>query len=115
MSKSIVHERDLLYPTENLFEPGSIHIEILSPNKKGKMPVVIENKTSHSLLNYINSIVGIMQTDIFDRIHVNIKMNSDLYIKSDDITKKEIGDFKYINVVFNGDRIEYKGVSDIEP
>lgn len=114
MSKNIVHARDLLYPTDSLFEPGSIHVEILSPDKKGKMPVVIENKTKHSLIKYFSSIIAIMQTDIFDRIHINLKTNSTVYIKTDENFKKEVGEFSYVKVVFNGENFEYQGVEGID-
>ena len=38
MEMSVVYERDLLYPTDNVNDPGCIHVEVLSPNKSGKMP-----------------------------------------------------------------------------
>ncbi|MCX8130149.1 MAG: hypothetical protein N3I35_08625 [Clostridia bacterium] len=114
MDKNIVYERDLLYPTENMFEPGSIHVELLSPNKKGSMPVLIEGKTSHSPAKYIDSIIRIMQSDIFDRIHIDVKHNINLYIKGNELMKQESAGKRYVSVMFNGERIEFKGVDDIE-
>ncbi len=114
MSKNILFKKDLLYPTENLYEPGSIHIEIMHPNKKGKMPVVIESKSGHSPLKYIDNIVRIMQSDIFDRILINVKGNINLYIKTSDEMKNEFGGKKYILVEFEEDKPLYKGVDDLE-
>ena len=114
MSKSVVFERDLLYPTGNLSEPGSIHIEVLGPNKKSKMPIVIESKTAHSPVDYINSIIGIMQGDIFDRININVKANADLYIKSSAELKQRFGEHNYIKIVFEGNNINYCAVDDID-
>lgn len=115
MSANPVFERDLLYPTESVNEPGSIHVIVLNPNKNGKMPVIIENKTTHSPVKYLDSIIRIMQSDIFDRILVNIKNNVELYITSNDELSSITGGKKYLLVTFAGDRNEYKGVNEIEP
>ena len=109
-----MYERDLLYPTESINEPGSIHVEVLNPNKKGKMPVVIESKTSQSPVKYIDSIIRIMQSDIFDRILINIKNSIELYIVSNDDISSVSGGKKYIYAIFSGDKIEYKGVDEID-
>lgn len=115
MTGSALYSRDLLYITDNIYEPGSVHIEILSPSAKGKMHVLIESKTSHSPIKYMDSIIGIMQTDIFDRIHIDVKSNLSLYIsvKDDEELKKQSGGNPYIKVIFNGDDISYKGVPEI--
>lgn len=114
MDKIVVYERDLLYPTDNMFEPGSIHVEMLQPNKKGSMPVLIESRTAHSPKKYIDSIIRIMQSDIFDRIHIDVKHNLNLYIKTNDVIRQEEDCKEYILVVFHGDKIEFKGVDNIE-
>jgi hypothetical protein len=112
MESKALFERDLLYPTETLFEFGSIHVSIFSPSENARIPVVIENKTVHSLLKYINTIVRIMQSDIFDRIFIDIKKNVDLYIAED----KEVSalyDKKYVQILFNGDSFDYRGIDSI--
>ncbi|MCX7921292.1 MAG: hypothetical protein N3B21_04610 [Clostridia bacterium] len=114
MSKSIVFVRDLLYPTDNISEPGCIHVEVLNPTKKGKIPVVIENKTPHSPIRHFESIVGIMKSDIFDKINVDIKVNVDLYISVTPEIGSELADSKYVRVDFAGDKVEYSSVDDIE-
>lgn len=114
MDYKALFERDLLYPTENLYEPGSVHVEVLSPNKKARIPVIIEGKTSHSPLKYIDSILRIMQSDIFDRIFVDIKKNTDLYIKASRDLVEEAGSKRYIAVIFNNEGVEYKGTDKIE-
>ncbi len=82
MNSDVLFEKDMLYPTENSIEPGCIHIQVLSPDNKNKLPVLIEDKSNHSPMKYIDSIIRLMQTDIFDRILVDIKKNVDIYIKS---------------------------------
>lgn len=109
-----MYERDILYPTENINEPGSIHVEVLNPNKNGKMPVVIENKTHHSPVKYIESIIRIMQSDIFDRILVNIKSSIEIYIVSNEEIKSISGGKKYIHAFYNADKMEFIGVETIE-
>jgi len=82
MSKEVLFEKDMLYPTDNNLEPGCIHIQVLSPDNNAKIPVVIEDKSGHSPIKYIDSIARLMQTDIFDRILVDINKHVDIYIKS---------------------------------
>ncbi len=72
-------ERDILYPTQNYLEPGSVHITVYSPGVTGELPVLIKGKTAHNPIDYLLDIVGILQTDVFDRIRVNIKENGVLY------------------------------------
>ena len=114
MNKSAMFEKDLLYPTANISEPGSIHVEILNPNKNGKMPVVIESKTAHSPVEYITSIMQIVQGDIFDRIHVDVKANVQMYLKLGDEIKSQYEDKQYLMVVVDGDKIDFKAIDEIE-
>ncbi len=115
MSKTIVYERDLLYPADNILEPGSIHIEMLSPNKKGYIPVLIESKTNHSLEENIDSIIRTIQTDVFDRINVDIRKNVSLYIKLGPETKKKYGNKAYAAICCERDgKFDFKGVDEIE-
>ncbi|NLO93551.1 MAG: hypothetical protein GX389_04765 [Clostridiaceae bacterium] len=72
-------EKDILYPTENHLEPGSVHIKVCSPGNTGEIPVVIKGKTTHNPTDYLLEIVEILQTDVFDRIRINIKENGVLY------------------------------------
>lgn len=113
MSENSMYEKDLLYPTENINEPGSIHIEVLKPNKKGKMPVVIESRTSQSPVKYIDAIIRIMQNDIFDRILVNVKNSIELYIVSNESLISISGEKKYLFVNLNSEKVEFIGVDEI--
>lgn len=113
MEKNTVYERDLLYPTDSINDPGCIHVEVLNPNKSGKMPIVIESKTNHSPIKYINAIIRIMQIDIFDRIHIEVKDSADLFIKTSQDMKKDYGDKPYIKVVFDGEKAQYMGIEEI--
>jgi hypothetical protein len=83
MSTEVLFEKDMLYPTDNSIEPGCIHIRILSPDNRSRLPVLIQAKSNHSPIKYIDSIVRLMQTDIFDRILVDIRKNVELYILND--------------------------------
>jgi hypothetical protein len=111
--KSLLYSRDLLYPTDVLHEPGSVHIDIFNPDKNARIPVVIESKSDHSPVKYIDSIIRIMQADIFDRIFINVKNNTCIYIKNNEKQGNEYGDKKYLVVVFDKDGIKYRGVDDI--
>ncbi len=83
MSAEALFEKDMLYPTDNSIEPGCIHIRIMGPDSRSRLPVLILAKSGHSPVKYIDSIIRLMQTDIFDRIFVDIKKNVDIYIPKD--------------------------------
>ena len=80
-------ERDLLYPTDVAFEPGSVHIRVYAPDPDGRIPVHIEAKTNHNLIDHLESIMNVMQSDIFDRIRMDIRRSGTVilypYDKSD--------------------------------
>lgn len=81
MHKRAMFERDILYPTQKIFEPGSVHVTVYQPDNTGIIPIVIEAKTEHNPTEYIQEILSILQTDIFDRIRINIKTNGLFYFK----------------------------------
>lgn len=68
-----IFDRDLLYPTGNLLDPGSVHVAIMKPDDYGKLPVFITVKSGHNPLDHIETLVAIIQADIFDRTRINIK------------------------------------------
>ena len=109
MSSGALFERDILYPTGNINEPGSIHIQVLNPNHKAKIPVVIESKTSHSPYEYLDSIVRIIQSDVFDRILVDVRKNVIFYFKVGKESIKESSGKPYIKVIHNGTAFESSG------
>ena len=113
MDKGSIYNRDLLFPTENLAVPGCVHIEMYNPDAESKIPVVVEGKTEHSPVKYMDTILRIMQYDIFDRIFVGIKTKVNLYIRCNDDTSREFGGSRYLKLNFAGDKIEYSGVNEI--
>ena len=73
-------ERDLLYPTESQFEPGSVHIRVFSPDPDGRIPVHVEAKSVHDPLSHLDTILTIMQSDIFDRIRIDLKKSCTIFL-----------------------------------
>jgi len=96
---SFLFERDLLYPTDNILEPGILHISILNP-RNSKMPVVVEPKSNHSAVKYIDSILELLQKDIFDRINIRVYDNTLVYIMLNESDKEEYGSAKCVKVVY---------------
>ncbi len=76
--------RDILYPTQKPFEPGSVHVTVHPPENSGGIPMVIEAKTNHNPLDYITEILGILQADVFDRIRIDIKASGILFFRKQD-------------------------------
>jgi|LSQX01.1.fsa_nt_gb hypothetical protein len=104
MNFDILFEKDMLYPTDNVIEPGCIHIKVLSPDNRNKLPVIIEDKSNNYPLKYIDSIIRLMQTDIFDRILVDVKKSVDVFIKTDKVAS-EPGKTSYYKVFRVGDKL----------
>ena len=79
MMKKAMFERDILYPTQNPLVPGSAHMTVYSPEHTGGLPIVIKAKTNHNPVEYLVEIVSILQTDIFDRIRIDIRSKGIIY------------------------------------
>ena len=109
MSADILLERDMLYPTSNGIEFGSIHIQVFSPDQYARVPLVIESKSGDSPLKNIDAIVRIMQSDIFDRVYIDIKKKIDIYVKVSAEQSAEFGNHSHVKVCFTGNGIEYEG------
>jgi len=109
MNSGVLFERDILYPTGNSNDPGSIHIQVFGPDQSIKIPVVIEAKTNHSPLNYLDSIVRIMQSDIFDRIFIDIKKSVDIYVRNTAEASTEYGNHDYVKISFSGEGVQIVG------
>lgn len=110
MNSDVLFERDMLFPTDNPLEPGSVHIKVYGPNKNVKIPVVIESKTSHSPLKYIDVIVRIIQADIFDRLTIDVKKNVDIYIRADSELSAKYDNHKYVRVDYSEGGITVEGI-----
>lgn len=114
MNTEVLFERDMLYPTTSLNEPGSVHVKVFNPNNNARIPVLIESKTNHSPVTDLDSILRIMQTDIFDRIFIDVRKNLVLYIKAKPEVLKEFGGKAYILVMFNGDKPVLSGIDSMD-
>ena len=110
MNSDILFERDMLYPTDNENEPGSIHLQIMSPDNT-RIPLFIEARSSHSPLKYIDTVINLLQSDIFDRIFINIKKIVDIYIKINPETDNEYSGYSHVKVYFSDGKLVNEGVN----
>ncbi|NLM11322.1 MAG: hypothetical protein GX213_11215 [Clostridiaceae bacterium] len=78
-----IFERDLLYPTNNFFEPGSVHLSILKPDTEGRLALLISPKTDHNPLDYADTIIRIIQLDIFNRVRIDIRSTGIFFFETD--------------------------------
>ena len=97
-----IFERDLLYPTDTALKPGSLHIKVYRPDEDGKLNVVIQPKTEHSPLDYLEVITDIIQTDIFERINLNVVSDVIFFIKDGN---------EYVRVNPENGLVQEKGVN----
>lgn len=109
----VLYERDLLYPTEDETLMGCVHVEVLDPDMKNRIPVIIEGKTDHSPIKYIDPIISMIQKDIFDRISLDIKQTVSVYIKNTNNSENNSPVKAYTMISFDGNSIEYKDTDDI--
>jgi len=110
MQSDLLFERDMLYPTDNSIEPGCIHAQVFGPESDAKIPVIVETKTAHSPLKYIDNIIRIMQSEIFDRIFIDVRKSVDVYIKTTNQKISEFDNHSYIKVDLNGEKPKFTGV-----
>lgn len=99
---SLLFERDLLYPTQNILDPGILHVKILNPNSS-KMPVVLEPKSQHSTIQHFSSVAEVLQTDIFDRLKIKLSENTIVYILPVEQDKANYPEAKCLKAVFKGE------------
>lgn len=110
MRLDLLFERDMLYPTDNSIEPGCIHAQVYGPDTEAKIPVVLEAKTPHSPLQYIDNIIRVMQSEIFDRIFIDVRKSVDIYIRLNDQLSADFNNHSHIRVDLNGDKPRFAGV-----
>ncbi|NLM75648.1 MAG: hypothetical protein GX187_06095 [Clostridiaceae bacterium] len=79
--KNPLFEKDILYKTGTEKEPGSVCVRIYPPDITGRVPLLIEQKSNHDPLEYIDPIIAVLQADIFDRMQIDIKTQSIPYFK----------------------------------
>lgn len=113
MSTNIIYQRDLLFMTEKM-ELASIHVDILNPNKEGKMHVIIETRTDHSPIDNIDLILKVIQADIFERINIDLKSNVRLFLDVETSThlKNTFSGSKFVFVNVEDDKINFEGVNE---
>jgi len=95
--KAPLFEKDILYKTDTQKDPGSVRVRIYPPNIAGSVPLLVEQKSAHDPLEYVGSIVDMIQSDIFDRMQINVKKQGILYFKK----IKEAG---FYRLKFSGER-----------
>ena len=98
---SFLFERDLLYPTDNILDPGILHVKLLNPNNT-KIPVVLEPKSNHSVVKNMDSVLELLQKDIFDRINIRVSDNTQVYILLNGPDSEAYSGTKCLKVVFKG-------------
>ena len=110
MKSDLLFERDMLYPTDNSIEPGCIHAQVFGPDSDTKIPVILEARTAHSPLKYISNIIRILQSEIFDRIFIDVRKSVDIYIKAANREISEFDKHSHIKVYLNGDKPKFTGI-----
>lgn len=87
-----IFEWDLVYPTNNLFNPGSVRISVMNPDMEGRLSLLISPGTEHNPLDYVDKIIETIQSGIFNRIHIDIRNHGIFFFKADNS--------KYIKLVY---------------
>ena len=75
-----IFDRDMLYPTGNNLDPGSVDVAVMSPNSQGNLPVFLSAKSNHKPMEYMDILLDIIQSEIFDRTGIDIKSQCTFFI-----------------------------------
>ena len=110
--RHIIFEKTLMYSTIDRNVPGSFQVRVLEPRVDGRIPVVIDNLTKHSPLENIQSIVHVLQGEIFQRISIDVRRSVDIYIRANAELQRQLK-AEYMQVVFARGRITFHGTNEI--
>lgn len=101
-----IFDRDLLYPTGSRMDPGSVHVAVMKPDNQGKLPVFISAKSNHNPMDYMQTLVGILQADIFDRTRIDIEAQGIFFFV--------LPDDEYMKVVYQDGKQVTEKVNRVE-
>ena len=110
--RRVVFEKTLMYSAIDRNVPGSFLVRVLEPRVDGRIPVVIDHLTTHSPLENIQSIVHVLQGEIFQRINIDVRRSVDIYIRANTEMQRQLK-AEYVQVVFASGRITFRGTNEI--
>lgn len=76
--EDIIYERDLLFATDDSNEIGVVKVKLYGAKKSSKITAVIEEKSEHDPLQYVESVLHSLDVEMFKRININIIDNIDV-------------------------------------
>jgi hypothetical protein len=112
MKLETICTRDMSFDTGEATEPGSIHINILQPDRGAKLPILVEGRTRHNLVEFIDSVIGVICVEMLDRVRIDIRKDVILYLKNADSVDNGYGT-TYVKACYEGDGLRLEGVNDI--
>ena len=104
---------DLLFPTENIVEPGSMTVQVLAPKQANKLAAVIEVRSSTSITRYVDSIAMVLQSAVFDRIRIDVRRDINIYFVESDAVSAEFPNAKYVKLSFSEGGPVFEDAGDI--
>ncbi|MDR1439724.1 MAG: hypothetical protein LBJ10_06850 [Clostridiales bacterium] len=72
VAHEVAYSKELLFNTSYPDEPGSMRVDVLSPQKSPILTVVVTAEEGVSVRNNIESIVKVLQHELFSRMSMDI-------------------------------------------
>ena len=113
MKQGVAYQVDLLFNTGDNNEPGSLHVQVMSPSKEKRLSAVIEADPVVSIRNNIDAIIEVMQKDIFNRIKTDIKNELNLYFVLSDSQKAEFNGSSIVKLLYGEAGYQFESVEEI--
>ena len=109
----VVYDVDLLFRTQDLDQPGSMHVKVLAPMVKAKLTIIIEVDPLTPVKENITSIITGMQKDIFNRINTDAIKDADIFF---DVRShsEEFPGCEYVKLTLDGESYKYEKADKIE-
>jgi len=108
----VAYNVDLLFPTKDNEQPGTMHVKVMSPRAKTRLTIVIEVDQHAPIMENITSIISYMQKDIFNRINTDAKSETTIFLDAKS-HQDEFPDCEYVRLIYDGSEYGYEKVEEI--
>ena len=105
-NEDILYRREILFSTNDQAEIGVVKVKLLGIKKNNKVIVVIEPKSEHNPLEYVESLLRTLEIEMFSRLNIKITENVDAIFISDNKGVRVIFEDKNSITPFHLEKIE---------
>ena len=111
--REVAYTVDLLFETGERNAPGSLHVKVMSPTTENRLSVVIEAGNDISIQENIQSMMAVLQKDIFNRIKADVNKDLNVYFILSDGQMNEFDGNRYIKMQYDDNGYQFDKVDEI--